>query len=214
MNTLALIKKLRKDKGMTQLDVAEKLNMSQSAYLQIEKGATELTVSRLGQIAKILGVPLYSLMGVEDNREARIEVLSQQVGRAGVAVRLSLDTDKTLEEIISQRTFFWVESISIIHKMILTKGLELGCFDYKVYGSDLVLDYPSIIYKKAVANPSDPKFKTDVLSAFPKEAIKPVLDILFQNELFQLLARNIPFDVGLRTEEYERTRKKNAEVRK
>jgi transcriptional regulator with XRE-family HTH domain len=60
------IKALREDLRYSQYDLAEKLNISQSAYLQIEKGKTEVTISRLTKLAEAFGVPLIKLLGIED----------------------------------------------------------------------------------------------------------------------------------------------------
>jgi XRE family transcriptional regulator, regulator of sulfur utilization len=65
MDIQSRIKALREENRLSQYDMAEKLNISQSAYLQIEKGKTELTVSRLKQIAEVLEVTVADLLGSE-----------------------------------------------------------------------------------------------------------------------------------------------------
>ncbi len=47
---------LRIEKGLTQEDMAEQLHLSTSAYCKIEYGETDLTLTRLNKIAKVLGV--------------------------------------------------------------------------------------------------------------------------------------------------------------
>lgn len=47
---------LRLQKGLTQEQLGEKLNLSTSAYCKIEYGETELTLPRLYKIAEVLSV--------------------------------------------------------------------------------------------------------------------------------------------------------------
>jgi len=52
------IREFRKKKGLTQIDVADKICLSQSAYAKIENGHTALDINRLIKIAKLLEVPI------------------------------------------------------------------------------------------------------------------------------------------------------------
>ena len=45
---------LRLEKNLTQEQMSEKLNLSTSAYCKIEYGETDLTLTRLDKIAKVL----------------------------------------------------------------------------------------------------------------------------------------------------------------
>jgi transcriptional regulator with XRE-family HTH domain len=55
------IKFLRNIKGWTQEDMAEKLKMSVIGYGNIERGDADIALSRLEEIAKLLGVELQEL---------------------------------------------------------------------------------------------------------------------------------------------------------
>lgn len=63
ISTLAInkIKKVRKEKGFTQKDIADKLGISQVAYSKIEKGEVELGVDRFFLLLDFLGMenPFY-----------------------------------------------------------------------------------------------------------------------------------------------------------
>lgn len=48
-------------KGWTQEDMADKLVMSVTGYGNIERGDTNVTLSRLGEIVKVLGIELQEL---------------------------------------------------------------------------------------------------------------------------------------------------------
>ncbi|AWG22181.1 hypothetical protein FFWV33_11990 [Flavobacterium faecale] len=50
------IRKIRELKNLTREHVAADLNMSMSGYGKIERGDVDLTVSKLIEIAKVLGV--------------------------------------------------------------------------------------------------------------------------------------------------------------
>jgi transcriptional regulator with XRE-family HTH domain len=59
------IKQIRKDVGFSQTDLARKLKFSRQQFLRYESGASRITVSRLMQIAKALGVPVRSFIASE-----------------------------------------------------------------------------------------------------------------------------------------------------
>lgn len=69
-NIHSAIKKLREKHRFSQYEMADRLNISQSTYLQIERGKTELTVSRLIAIAEIFGVEPASLLESNEGRKA------------------------------------------------------------------------------------------------------------------------------------------------
>lgn len=62
------IRTLREAKRFSQYDMADRLSISQSTYLQIEKGKTELTVTRLIEIADVLETSLAVLLGLEEQK--------------------------------------------------------------------------------------------------------------------------------------------------
>ena len=57
------LKKLRKDNGLTQVDVASKLGISQQAYASWERGVKKPTQDNLVKIAQILNVSVDYLVG-------------------------------------------------------------------------------------------------------------------------------------------------------
>lgn len=62
MNVSDKIRFMRQLKGWSQEDVAEKLDMSPNGYANIERGETDVRVSRLEQIAEIFGTNLTELI--------------------------------------------------------------------------------------------------------------------------------------------------------
>lgn len=57
------LKTLRKEAGLTQVDVAEKLGISQPAYASWERGAKKPTQDNLVKIAQVLNVSVDYLVG-------------------------------------------------------------------------------------------------------------------------------------------------------
>ena len=60
-------------KGLSQQNMADELGITVASYSNIERGVTELTVSRLSSISKILDVTLFSLIEEEKSDESLIE---------------------------------------------------------------------------------------------------------------------------------------------
>ncbi len=74
------LKQLRKEKGFTQEQVAELLDISQKHYSEVERGLTGLSVKHLIQISDILAVSLdYLLKGTISEHYSGIPTTSQQI---------------------------------------------------------------------------------------------------------------------------------------
>ncbi len=61
---LAQIRRLRKDRGLSQVDMASSLHVALKTYQNIESGATRIDIDRLQHIADVLETDLASLMGI------------------------------------------------------------------------------------------------------------------------------------------------------
>lgn len=55
------IKFMRESKGWTQEEMADKLELSVNGYANIERGETDVQISRLEKIAEIFGIELLEL---------------------------------------------------------------------------------------------------------------------------------------------------------
>jgi transcriptional regulator with XRE-family HTH domain len=60
------IRFLRQAKGWMQEEVADKLKMSQNGYGCIERGETDVNLSRLEQIADLFDIKLSELLGLDE----------------------------------------------------------------------------------------------------------------------------------------------------
>ncbi|MFA7471647.1 MAG: helix-turn-helix domain-containing protein [Spirosomataceae bacterium] len=59
------LRQIRQNKGLSQENMADALGISTTAYGDLERGKTEITLMRLGAIATIFQVPLENLLGLE-----------------------------------------------------------------------------------------------------------------------------------------------------
>ena len=64
------LKKLRKEKGLTQSDLAKVLNTNQSQYGKYENGKTNLSIENAKILAEYFGVSIPYLLGYEENSTA------------------------------------------------------------------------------------------------------------------------------------------------
>ena len=78
------LRALRTKAGLTQLDIAEKLDVSAAAIGAWENGRAKPRLTKLGQLAELLGTSAADLMG-EDASEAAISGTSRMVPLLGFA---------------------------------------------------------------------------------------------------------------------------------
>jgi transcriptional regulator with XRE-family HTH domain len=90
------IKQLRIDKGLTLGQLAEKVGLSESHLSRVEAGVRGVKLSKLGALAKVLGVPMIELMPQDSFEHA--SDLAPYVPPKGSAVEKALATS-------SQRMF-------------------------------------------------------------------------------------------------------------
>lgn len=72
------IRLIRLQKGLSQENMADMLGLSTTAYGDLERGRTELSVSRVENIAKLLDVPLPELLGFDGLTMSETEWLRQE----------------------------------------------------------------------------------------------------------------------------------------
>lgn len=67
MNIGSKIRKIREIKGLSQENMASDLDMSITGYGKIERNQVALTVEKLEQISKVLGVQMEQILGFDDS---------------------------------------------------------------------------------------------------------------------------------------------------
>ncbi|WP_262245123.1 helix-turn-helix domain-containing protein [Parapedobacter soli] len=70
---LAKIKRLRKDRGLSQAEMATALHIALKTYQNIEGSITRIDIDRLDQIAAVLDVTLATLVGAEKLPQEDVE---------------------------------------------------------------------------------------------------------------------------------------------
>ena len=89
------IRQIRLQKGLSQENMADMLGLSTTAYGDVERGRTELSFSRLENIAKLLDMPLPDLLGFESLTLSETEWLRQENTRLmAVNARLQNETEQ------------------------------------------------------------------------------------------------------------------------
>lgn len=89
------IRHFRLQKGFSQENMADMLGLSTTAYGDLERGRTELSVSRLESIAGLLDIPLSELLGLESATLSETEWLRQENTRLlAVNSRLQNELDQ------------------------------------------------------------------------------------------------------------------------
>lgn len=86
-NIIETIRLIRESKGYSQEFVASKLYITQQAYSRLEKNPESITLQRLRDLAKVLNVPLLTLIG-EENMYF-MQNINQQGGHAATKLVLN-----------------------------------------------------------------------------------------------------------------------------
>lgn len=75
------IKQIRELKNLTQDYIAQELDLTTRAYSKIESGETQLTINRLNEISRILGVDPMEVLGFDSKQ---VFNNCQQEGNIGI----------------------------------------------------------------------------------------------------------------------------------
>ncbi|GAA4403439.1 hypothetical protein GCM10023187_19500 [Nibrella viscosa] len=85
------IRRLRLQRGYSQENMADLLSLSTTAYGDIERGKTELTLSRLEQIADVLNLSVTELLTEEAITAQPVEIIDNEVRHELETLRLKLE---------------------------------------------------------------------------------------------------------------------------
>ena len=84
MDVTGKIRKLRNEKGYAQEYMAHRLGMSQNGYSKLERGAIQLTWSKLEKIAEVLDIPVLEIIQFDEvdtpDVQKRIDCLEIEIG--------------------------------------------------------------------------------------------------------------------------------------
>lgn len=87
------LKELRKEKGLTQTELAQVINTNQSQYGKYENGKTNLSLENAKILADYFGVSIPYLFGIDDNRQI-LDFTGESLAKG------TMENDPALERII------------------------------------------------------------------------------------------------------------------
>lgn len=88
------LKRIRKDRGLTQVQLAEAAGCNQATISKMEKGDKNATLDMVERIAKVLKVEPWELFGIDDLRQRYLDALSRASEDKKRAVLLLLEGDQ------------------------------------------------------------------------------------------------------------------------
>lgn len=132
------LQSLRAKAGLTQLDIAEKLDVSAAAIGAWENGRAKPRLTKLGQLAELLGTSAADLMG-EDTTEAAIKGTSRMVPLLGYAHMGDFEDEGELADEVEVPA-----SIADAHPRGFMVHAQGGCMDNRFPHDALLLVDPDM----------------------------------------------------------------------
>lgn len=132
------LRSLRTKAGLTQLDIAEKLDVSAAAIGAWENGRAKPRLTKLGQLAELLGTSAADLMG-EDATETAISGTSRMVPLLGFAHMGDFEDEGNLADEVEVPT-----SIADAHPRGFMVHAQGGCMDNRFPHDALLLVDPDM----------------------------------------------------------------------
>lgn len=90
-NIAEKIRLTRIKKGLSQENMADMLKISTTAYGDIERNKTELTIPRLMRIAQVLDLGFAELMGIETKNDAFLSLENEKLKIENEKLRLEIN---------------------------------------------------------------------------------------------------------------------------
>lgn len=98
------IETVRKEKHISQADIAERLSISQTAYYKIEKGSTCLISDRISQIASVLQVREEELvLGYDANNIQHYKEIIEQKDRRIMDLEKIIEDKNKIIELLQEK---------------------------------------------------------------------------------------------------------------
>lgn len=137
------IKKLRELRNFTQQHVAERLGISQPTYSTIESGELDITLSRLDEISKILGMRVEDVMAFDEKMV--FNITTQHNSQNGTLLTQHISNDKKIEELqqeitlLKERMKYLEGSMDVLRKWNQT---NLGFCENSSNDDTIDFEYP------------------------------------------------------------------------
>lgn len=98
------VKKLREFRNFTQSYMAERLGIAQSSYSTIESGESDITLSRLDEISKILGMRVENVMAFDEKMVFNIATQNNTHNGFGFVNHNTITNDQKIEDLYKEMT--------------------------------------------------------------------------------------------------------------
>ncbi len=178
---------LRNNQGISQAFVAEKIGVSRASYIEIEKGAKELTLSQANRIAEIFNISLEELISGKTMSNIKVSIQDKQEKKEKQEIRIDVPQKnlKKFKEVLLY-VLGKVGSKSNVGMTVLYKLLYFIDFDYyEKFEEQLV----GATYIKNHFGPTPAEFKKIVESMESKGELETVKSKYFLHEQTKYLPR-------------------------
>src|SRR3989338_6081925 len=81
---------LRKSNGISQAFVAEKIGVSRASYIEIEKGAKELTLSQANKIAEVFNISLDEIISGKILSDIKVSIQNKPEPKQKQEIRIDV----------------------------------------------------------------------------------------------------------------------------
>lgn len=113
MNISEKIRAIRQAKGWSQEMMAEKLGMSVNGYAHIERGETDVQISRLKQIADTFGIELIHLFDLSEKKLLH----SQNCMKQDVLIRTVQEENRELRHELEKYQLLFTQKEKEVHHL-------------------------------------------------------------------------------------------------
>lgn len=181
---------LRNNQGISQAFVAEKIGVSRASYIEIEKGAKELTLSQANKIAEIFNITLAELISGKQISDVKVSIKDNADKKEKQEIRIDVPQKnlKKFKEVLLY-VLEKVGSKSNVGMTVIYKLLYFIDFDYyEKFEEQLV----GATYIKNHFGPTPVEFKKIVESMELKGELETVKSKYFLHEQTKYLPRREP----------------------
>lgn len=178
---------LRKNQGISQAFVAEKIGVSRASYIEIEKGTKELTLSQANEIAKTFNISLGELISGKIMSDIEVS-LQEKIGKKEEQ-EIRIDVPQKNLKRFKEVLLYILEKVgskSNVGMTVLYKLLYFIDFDYYEKFEEQLI---GATYIKNHFGPTPVEFKKIVESMEEKGELETVKSKYFQHEQTKYLPR-------------------------
>ena len=180
----------RKINGISQAYVAEKIGVSRASYIEIEKGAKELTLSQANKIAEIFNISLEELISGKKVMDIKVSIQDKTEKKEKQELRIDVP-QKNLKK-FKEVLLYILEKVggkSNVGMTVLYKILYFIDFDYYEKFEEQLI---GATYIKNHFGPTPVEFKKIVEVMESKGEIETVKSKYFQHEQTKYFPRREP----------------------